>query len=600
MNKIDKKLHFLLGKVKEECKKVKNLSDYELKNKTVEFKERLKNGETTDDILPEAFAVCCEADYRVLGMFPFDVQILGGIALHLCYLCEMNTGEGKTLTATMPLYLNGLTGKSSILVTANEYLAIRDAEEMGQVYKFLGLSVEAGVKRDTNEKLDNDSKKDVYNADIVYTTHGALGFDYLLNNLVQSKEDRFMRDFYYVIIDEADSVLLDSASMPLVISGSPRVQSNLYGITDFFVTTLVEDVHYEIEDKKVWLTNKGIEYAKRYFRIENLYSKENFDVLRHIVLALRAHFLLEKDIDYVATDQGEIVHLSNDKIDGPVFISLLAKGKGKLKIVGLHDRHSRKEYGSFLPGGIRKVTSKREEVFMYFDPGDMKPPLNVYFSGYKTQEGFEGFYMMRNMGAPFLLISESRLEGGAFYLGDKEYENLIVSGIQDCLKQLGFDRAQLILSGLSMGTFGALYNGCKLRPHAILLGKPLASLGDIARNERISRPGGFPTSLDVLSKNCGDMSEQSMDVLNHRFWDLFDQTDWSQTKFIVSYMLEDDYDMTAYNRLISHIDDIGVEIIGKGVHGRHNDDTYSIVAWFKNQYDDILKSDFNRGEPNEE
>lgn len=309
MNKIDKRLHFLLGKVKEECKKVKELSDYELKNKTNEFKRRLAEGETTDDLLPEAFAVCCEADYRVLGMFPYDVQILGGIALHLCYLCEMNTGEGKTLTATMPLYLNGLTQKSSILVTANEYLAIRDAEEMGQIYKFLGLSVEAGVKRDTNEKLDNDSKKDIYNADIVYTTHGSLGFDYLLNNLVQSKEDRFMRDFYYVIIDEADSVLLDSASMPLVISGSPRVQSNLYGITDFFVTTLVEDVHYEIEDKKVWLTKEGVEYVQRYFRIENLYGEENYDVLRHVVLALRAHFLLEKDTDYVVTDNGEVVLL---------------------------------------------------------------------------------------------------------------------------------------------------------------------------------------------------------------------------------------------------------------------------------------------------
>lgn len=314
MNKIDKKLHFLLGKVKEECKKIKNLSDYELQNKTVEFKERLKNGETTEDILPEAFAVCCEADYRVLGMFPFDVQILGGIALHLCYLAEMNTGEGKTLTATMPLYLNGLTGKSTILVTANEYLAIRDAEEMGQVYEFLGLSVKAGVTRDTNEKLDNDQKKEIYAADIVYTTHGALGFDYLLNNLVHSKEDRFMRELYYVIIDEADSVLLDSASMPLVISGSPRVQSNLYGITDFFVTTLVEDEHYIVEDNKVWLTDKGIEYAQRYFRIENLYSKENFDVLRHVVLALRAHYLMDKDVDYVVTDSGEIVLL--DKSTG--------------------------------------------------------------------------------------------------------------------------------------------------------------------------------------------------------------------------------------------------------------------------------------------
>lgn len=314
MNKIDKKLHFLLGKVKEECKKVKELSDYELKNKTIEFKNRLSKGETTDDLLPEAFAVCCEADYRVLGMFPFDVQILGGIALHLCYLAEMNTGEGKTLTATMPLYLNGLTGKSTILVTANEYLAIRDAQEMGQVYEFLGLSVKAGVTRDTNEKLDNDQKKEIYAADIVYTTHGSLGFDYLLNNLVHSKEDRFMRELYYVIIDEADSVLLDSASMPLVVSGSPRVQSNLYGITDFFVTTLVEDEHYIVEDNKVWLTDKGIEYAQRYFRIENLYSKENFDVLRHVVLALRAHYLMDKDVDYVVTDSGEIVLL--DKSTG--------------------------------------------------------------------------------------------------------------------------------------------------------------------------------------------------------------------------------------------------------------------------------------------
>ena len=299
-------------------------------------------------------------------------------------------------------------------------------------------------------------------------------------------------------------------------------------------------------------------------------------------------------------DLNSIVSITSEKVSGSLFVSLLAKGKGKLKIVGLHDRHSRKSYGSFLPGGMRFVTSKREELFMYFDPGDLKPPLNVYFSGYKTQEGFEGYYMMRSLGAPFLLISEARLEGGAFYLGDEEYENIIVSRIFGCLTQLGFDQSQLILSGLSMGTFGSLYYGCKLNPHAILIGKPLASLGDIAQNERISRPGGFPTSLDVLVKNYGDMSEKSIDSLNHRFWNRFDKADWSQTKFIISYMLEDDYDMTAYERLISHIDDVGVEVIGKGVHGRHNDDTYSIVAWFKKQYDEILKNDFDRGEPDEE
>ena len=166
---------------------------------------------------------------------------------------------------------------------------------------------------------------------------------------------------------------------------------------------------------------------------------------------------------YSEEDLNEIVYVSEDKMDGMVFISLLAKGKGRLKIVGLHDRHSRKKYGSFLPGGMRFVTSKREEVFMYFDPGDMKPPLNVYFSGYKTQEGFEGYYMMRKFGAPFLLISEARLEGGAFYLGDEEFENVILNGIYRCLTQLGFNPSQLILSGLSMGTFGALYYGCQKR-----------------------------------------------------------------------------------------------------------------------------------------
>ena len=362
MNKIDKRLHFLLGKVKEECKKVKELSDYELKNKTLEFKERLHNGETTDDLLPEAFAVCCEADYRVLGMFPYDVQILGGIALHLCYLCEMNTGEGKTLTATMPLYLNGLTGKSSILVTANEYLAIRDAEEMSQVYKFLGLSVKAGVKRDTNEKLDNDSKKDVYAADIVYTTHGSLGFDYLLNNLVQSKEDRFMRDFYYVIIDEADSVLLDSASMPLVISGSPRVQSNYYAMINTLMTTLVEDQDYIFKEEKgeVWLTTKGAKLAENYLGISNLYAKENATFARHLIYALRAHTLFKKDKDYIVR-QGK---------DGPEVV-LLDKATGRLMELtklqgGMHQAIEAKELVKLSPETRAMASVTYQSLFRKF------------------------------------------------------------------------------------------------------------------------------------------------------------------------------------------------------------------------------------------
>lgn len=294
--------------------KFKLLSDKELSYLTVEFKDRLAGEESLDDLLPEAFAAICEADYRILGMAPYDVQVMGGIALHKGYLAEMNTGEGKTLVATMPLYLNALTGKSVILVTSNEYLARRDAEEMGPVYQFMGLSVSA-VGREENEENSrkmnsaNAGKKEMYESDILYTTHSAIGFDYLLNNLVTRAEDRFMREFYYVIIDEADSVLLDGAQTPLVISSSPRVQSNLYAMADFFVTTMVEDEDYEEEDKTVWLTDEGIQYAETFFQIDNFYSEEFFEINRHVTLALRAHKMFEKGEGYMATKDGKVVLL---------------------------------------------------------------------------------------------------------------------------------------------------------------------------------------------------------------------------------------------------------------------------------------------------
>lgn len=288
---------------------MRGLSDTELSNLTLEFKERLRQGESLDDLLPEAFAAVCEADFRILGKFPYDVQIIGAIALHRGYLAEMNTGEGKTLVATMPLYLNALTGKSTILVTTNEYLALRDAEEMGQVYRFMGLSIAAGVTANGGEKLTNQKKKEIYAADIVYTTNGALGFDYLFHNLVTSAEDRFLREFYYVIIDEADSVLLDSAGMPLVISGSPRVQSNRYEMADFFVTTLVEDVDYETEKKQVWLTEAGVRWAEVFFGIDNYYAEEHFEISRHVTLALRSHVLFEREREYVVSGKGEVVLL---------------------------------------------------------------------------------------------------------------------------------------------------------------------------------------------------------------------------------------------------------------------------------------------------
>ncbi len=306
-----KKEYKLLGQVKARAQEMESLTDAQLQALTPRFKERLAQGEQLDGLLPEAFAAICEADKRILGKYPYDVQILGAIALHEGCLAEMNTGEGKTLVATMPLYLNALTEKSTLLLTSNEYLVIRDAEEMGQVYRFMGLTIGVGVSESPQEHRSNDEKREVYNCDIVYTTHGALGFDYLINNLVTVAEDRFMREFYYVIIDEADSVLLDGAQTPLVISGSPRVQSNLYALADFFVTTLQEDVDYALEDNKVWLTEAGIRYAEEFFQIDNFYAKKHFEINRHVILALRAHKLFLKETDYMVTSKGELALLDH-------------------------------------------------------------------------------------------------------------------------------------------------------------------------------------------------------------------------------------------------------------------------------------------------
>ncbi len=301
----------LVKRIHQEQDKLTSLSDEELQAKTPYFRELLKQGKTLDDILVEAVAVICEADKRVLGKNPRDVQIMGGVAMHQGYLVEMNTGEGKTLTATVPLYVNGLSGKGAILVTNNEYLAARDAEEMGEVYRFMGLTIEAGVTESSEEHIENSRKKEIYAADIVYTTHGTLGFDYLLENLAVSDEDRYLRPFNFIIIDEADSVLLDSASTPLVISGSPRVQSNLYEMADFFVTTLREDIDYTVEEKMAWLTEDGIKAAEKYFKIDNFFREEYFELYRHVVLALRAHTLMEIRQDYVISDSKELVLLDN-------------------------------------------------------------------------------------------------------------------------------------------------------------------------------------------------------------------------------------------------------------------------------------------------
>ena len=308
------RLKKILAKVKSFEKEMASLSDLDLQKKTDEFKKRLADGENLNQLLPEAYAVVREADKRILGMFPYDVQVLGAIVLHEGNVAEMATGEGKTLTATMPLYLNALSGQGAMLVTPNSYLALRDAEEMGPVYRFLGLTIETAVRADESKPLETKEKRRIYQADILYTTNSALGFDYLIENLAENKKNQFLREFNYVIIDEIDSILLDSAQTPLIISGAPRVQSNFYDMMDTLVQTLYEDEDYCYDDEKneVWLTQKGIREAESFLGLNHLFSKENQELVRHLNLALRAHMIYKKDQDYVvrqSENEAEVVLL---------------------------------------------------------------------------------------------------------------------------------------------------------------------------------------------------------------------------------------------------------------------------------------------------
>lgn len=308
------RLKKILAKVKSFEKEMASLSDLDLQKKTDEFKKRLADGENLDQLLPEAYSVVREVDKRILGLFPYDVQVMGAIVLHEGNIAEMATGEGKTLTATMPLYLNALSGQGAMLVTPNSYLALRDAKEMGPVYRFLGLTIETAVRTDETKPLETKEKRRIYQADIIYTTNSALGFDYLIENLAENKKNQFLREFNYVIIDEIDSILLDSAQTPLIISGAPRVQSNFYDMMDTLVQTLYEDEDYCYDDEKneVWLTQKGIRAAESFLGLNHLFSKENQELVRHLNLALRAHMVYKKDQDYVvrqSENEAEVVLL---------------------------------------------------------------------------------------------------------------------------------------------------------------------------------------------------------------------------------------------------------------------------------------------------
>ena len=308
----------------------KKLSDNDLKNKTVEFRQRLKDGETLDDILVEAYATVREAAYRVIGEKPYYVQLLGALAIHFGNIAEMKTGEGKTLTSIMPAYLNGLSEGGVHVITVNEYLATRDAAWMGRIHEFLGLTVGVNL-RDLSPK----EKQQVYSCDIMYSTNNEIGFDYLRDNMVVRKEDRVQRGLNFAIIDEVDSVLIDEARTPLIISGGVMHSANLYIDADRFAKSLEkeEDFIYDEKTKAVNLTDEGGEKAEKWFRIDNLYDLNNANLVHYINQALRANYSMSLDVDYVVQD-GQVVIV--DQFTGRLM-------KGRAFSDGLHQAIEAKE-----------------------------------------------------------------------------------------------------------------------------------------------------------------------------------------------------------------------------------------------------------------
>ncbi len=282
---------------------IKKLSDEELKAKTAYFKEKLANGASLDDILAEAFAVVREAAWRTVGMRPFDVQLIGGIVLHEGKIAEMKTGEGKTLAATMPLYLNALTGKGAQLVTVNDYLARRDASWMGPIYNFLGLSVGVIV-----HGLTDEERRKAYGSDITYGTNNEFGFDYLRDNMKFNLEDYVQRDFHYAIVDEVDSILIDEARTPLIISGPSEESTDKYYRINQIIPGLRKERDYTIDEKArtVVLTEEGVARVEKSLKVENLFDPRNIELLHHVNQALKAHTLFKRDVDYVVKD-GEVL-----------------------------------------------------------------------------------------------------------------------------------------------------------------------------------------------------------------------------------------------------------------------------------------------------
>lgn len=315
-------------------------------------------------------------------------------------------------------------------------------------------------------------------------------------------------------------------------------------------------------------------------------------IVRNIQDASTANFVKERV--FTVEDMQSALILDDD-FSSFISVSLEARGAGRLKIGALHQRLTRYQFGKYVLGGGIIHNDKREEINYFFYPGDFKPPLNIYFSGYRRAEGFEGFGIMKYLGAPFILFSDPRIDGGAFYLGDEYLENGIRNVIQEYLDLLGFSNKELILSGMSMGTYGSMYYSSFFEPRAVIVAKPLTNLGLIAERGRLEAPGLFPTAFDILRHHSkGDASIDAMRALDDRFWTAFKKADFSQTIFGLSYMKEEDYDPRAFEGLVEALYHSGAHIMVKGTSGRHNDDSATSTTWFMNFYKIVLEQNFGR------
>ena len=472
-----KKFNAIATKVDELDSVMQKLSDYELKAKTNEFKERLANGETLDDLLVEAFAVVREAAFRTIKEKPYFVQILGGITIHYGNIAEMKTGEGKTLSLTMPAYLNALTGEGVHVITVNEYLASFHAGWMGQIFEFLGLTVGVNLR-----ELDFEEKKNVYNCDIMYTTNSELGFDYLRDNMVVNKERRVQRGLNFAIVDEVDSILIDEARTPLIISGGYMKSLNLYKDADMFAKTLRENEGY-IKDEKtnaISLTEEGSIKAENYFKIENLYDIKHSALVHHINQAIKANFGMKKDVDYVVQDD-EVVIV--DQFTGRLM-------KGRAFSEGLHQAIEAKE------GVTIKEETRTLATITFQNLFRMYKKLSGMTGTAKTEEEeFRNIYNMYVIQIPTNRPVIRKDLPDLIYTNKEGKYNAIIRVIQECYKN-----GQPVLVGtIAIETSELISNMLRKKkiPHEVLNAK------NHAREAEIIAKAGEKGAVTIATNMAG-------------------------------------------------------------------------------------------------